>query len=78
MLFLNPSHIEAKYRAITITTAELYWIRMLVKDLAAQFLDLLSSPTHWCDNIRAMTLASNPVFHAHAKHIDIDFNSFYT
>jgi hypothetical protein len=38
---------EAEYRSMCLTTAEMYWIRMLLKEL---HLPLLSPPTLWCDN----------------------------
>lgn len=28
----------------------------------------------WCDNISALALASNPVYHAHTKHIEVDYH----
>uniref|UniRef100_A0A5B7C753 Uncharacterized protein n=1 Tax=Davidia involucrata TaxID=16924 RepID=A0A5B7C753_DAVIN len=52
-------------------TAELYWIRMLLKDL---HVPILSPPILWCDNVGALALASNPVFHARTKHIEIDYH----
>jgi hypothetical protein len=42
---------------------------MLFKDLQ---LPLLSPPIVWCDNIGAIDLAFNPVFHARTKHIEVD------
>jgi hypothetical protein len=55
-----------------MTVAELYWLRMLFKDLQ---LPILSSPIIWCDNIGAsLALASNHVYHARTKHIEVDIH----
>ncbi|XP_078444730.1 uncharacterized protein LOC144713877 [Wolffia australiana] len=37
-------------------------------------LPLQSTPTLWCDNLKATYLAKNPVFHARMKHVEIDFH----
>ena len=44
---------------------------MLLKDLGVF---LHTPPILWCDNISVLTLASNPVFHARTKHIEVDYH----
>lgn len=65
------SSTEAEYRAMALATTDLYWLRMLFKDICVP---LFSSPILWCDNIGALALASNPVYHARTKHIEIDYH----
>ena len=43
---------------------------MLLKDLGVY---LYHPPILWCDNVSALTLASNPIFHAHSKHVEVDY-----
>lgn len=31
-------------------------------------------PTLWCDNVSALDLASNPIFHARTKNIEVDYH----
>jgi histone deacetylase 1/2 len=62
---------EAEYRALAIAAAELAWIRQLLCDIHI--------PLHipliiHCDNISAISLASNPVFHSRMKHLQIDYH----
>ena len=28
----------------------------------------------WCDNVSALAIAFNPVFHAHTKHVEVDYH----
>jgi hypothetical protein len=68
---VSRSSTEAEYRSLAITTAELFWLRMLFKDLGVS---LPTAPVLWCDNISALALASNPIFHTRTKHIKVDYH----
>jgi hypothetical protein len=61
---VSRSSTEAEYRARSLIAAELFWLRMLLKEL---HIVLTSSPTSWSDNSGALALASNLVFHARTK-----------
>jgi len=68
---VSRSSTEAEYRSLANTTAELQWLQSLLKELGVF---LSSPPTLWCDNLGATYLTANPLFHAHTKHIEIDFH----
>ena len=44
---------------------------MLFKDIHVM---LATAPTLWCDNISALALTTNPVYHARTKHIEVDYH----
>jgi hypothetical protein len=52
--------IETEYRQLAYTAAEISWLRSLLCDLGF----FPYSPRIWCDNISAIAIASNSVFHA--------------
>jgi len=68
---VSRSSTEAEYRSMAQTTAELYWLRMLLQGLQ---ITLSAALSLWCDNVSAIALASNPVFHSRMKHIEIDYH----
>ena len=68
---VSRSSTESTYRALAIATAELCWIRTLLKDLGIY---LSQPPLLWCDNVFVLAIASNLVFHARTKHIEVDFH----
>ncbi|KAM2554831.1 hypothetical protein TB2_018921 [Malus domestica] len=51
------------------TTAEMVWLQQLLKDMS---LSSSVTPLLHCDNISTMALATNPILHSKAKHIEID------
>jgi hypothetical protein len=65
------SSTESEYKALANTTAEVMWLRVLFQELHCSW----SQPaTIWCDNLSALYLASNPVFHARTKHVEVDYH----
>ncbi|KAK9940035.1 hypothetical protein M0R45_016712 [Rubus argutus] len=68
---VSRSSTEAEYRSLANTTAEISWIRHLLCDLQVR---IPYAPLLKCDNMSALALASNPVFHSRIKHLDNDFH----
>ncbi|KAM1794483.1 hypothetical protein ACFX11_034955 [Malus domestica] len=66
---MSRSSTEAKYRAISSTSAELDWIKQLFA-----FLHIPVTIPHilFCDNLSAIALSFNHVQHQKTKHIEID------
>jgi hypothetical protein len=64
------SSTKAESQSIAITTAELYWLRLLFKEFK---ISLASSPVLWCDNVGALAFASNTAFCARTIEVDYHF-----
>ncbi|CAH9060560.1 unnamed protein product [Cuscuta europaea] len=67
------SSTRAEYRVIASATAELTWLRNLLRELQ---ITPTQSHTVLCDNISATYVCVNPVLHSQMKHVVIDFNFF--
>lgn len=65
------SSTEAEYRSLAHCAAEITWIQALLEEINVS---QNSSPKIWCDNLSAKSLASNPVYHARTKHIELDIH----
>ncbi|KAM2102749.1 hypothetical protein ACFX1T_000977 [Malus domestica] len=68
---VSRSSTEAEYRALAHTTADIAWIRLILKDLHEY---LFSPPVIYCDNQSAIALSLNPVQHSRIKHLETDFH----
>jgi hypothetical protein len=62
------STMEAEYMVLAKTTCEVLWLCKLASEL-----DLISDglTSIYIDSQSAIHFATNPIFHAHSKHIDI-------
>ena len=62
------SSAEAEYIAATDAACEAIWLRRLLSDLQQK----IEEPTViCCDNMSAIAMTKNPVFHARTKHIEL-------
>ncbi|XP_019244537.1 PREDICTED: uncharacterized protein LOC109224411 [Nicotiana attenuata] len=66
---VSLSSAEAEYRAMSKVVAELVWLVHLLTDLG---IPSVSPVPVYCDNLDALHIAENPVFHERTKHIEVD------
>ena len=62
------SSSEAEYISATSAACEAVWLRRILKDLQQGTKD---PTTIYCDNMSAIAMTKNPVFHSRTKHIEI-------
>lgn len=65
------SSTEAEYRALATAATDLVWLKSVFQELG---LYIKTPSVVWCDNMGAIALASNPVFHSRTKHIEVDIH----
>lgn len=63
------SSTESEYRALAALTADVIWLTRILNELG---IPQDQATELYCDNISAIAIANNPVFHARTKHIEID------
>ncbi|XP_074351979.1 secreted RxLR effector protein 161-like [Apium graveolens] len=66
---VSRSSSEAEYRSMADTTCEIVWLRSLLTELSVP----QQAPTQlFYDNLSAIYIAGNPIYHERTKHIEID------
>jgi hypothetical protein len=68
---VSRSSTEAEYKAMADATAEVMWVQTVLMELGVP---CPRSAKLWCDNMGAKYLASNPIFHGHMKHVEVDYH----
>lgn len=68
---ISLSSVEAEYRALRKTIAEITWLIRLLGDLG---LPIAAPVPVYCDSQAALHITKNSVFHERTKHIEIDFH----
>ncbi|XP_019163183.1 PREDICTED: uncharacterized protein LOC109159538 [Ipomoea nil] len=66
---VSKSSSEAEYRALASTVCEVQWLHYLLADLSVKF---DAATPLFCDNLSAIAIGENHVFHERTKHIEID------
>ncbi|GKV46548.1 hypothetical protein SLEP1_g53521 [Rubroshorea leprosula] len=65
------SSAKAEYRSMASTTAEITWLAHLLRDIGVA---LNNAPILHCDNLSAIYMTVNPVFHSRTKYVEIDYH----
>ena len=68
---VSRSSAEAEYRSLASSAAEITWLTFLLRDIGIQ---LREPPQLLCDNLSALHMTVNPIFHARSKHIELDYH----
>lgn len=63
--------VDVEHKAMANATMEVLWIMSLLKEIGVS---TTFAPQLRCDNIGATYLVANLVFHAHTKHVEIDYH----
>lgn len=66
---VSKSSTEAEYITMSEVASKIKWISLALRDIEVP---LPVTPIFYCDNLSAVYLTANPVFHARTKHFDTD------
>ncbi|PKI34533.1 hypothetical protein CRG98_045070 [Punica granatum] len=65
------SSTESEYKSLANATVEILWLQSILRELEVS---QCHPSTLRCDNISAIYLTANPIFHARTNHIEIDYH----
>jgi len=65
------SSTEVEYKALADGIAEVIWLQYLLTNLRILS---VSAPIIWFDNFGVTYLSANLVFHAHTKHVEVNYH----
>lgn len=68
---VRRSSTESEYKALADCAAETTWIQSLLHELKVV---VPKPPIVWCENVGALYLTANPIFHARTKHVQKDYH----
>jgi hypothetical protein len=68
---ISRSSAEAEYHVVANDVIEASWLRQLLQELHSP---LQRAALAYYDNINAVYLSTNPVYHQHTKHVEIDLH----
>ncbi len=68
---VSLSTTEAEYRAAAMAAQESTWLKQLLENLHQRTEYVIPL---YCDNLSAIRLAENPVFHARTKHVEVHYH----
>ena len=65
---VSRSSTEAEYRRLASATAEILWLKLLLRELRVTS----RSPIIWVDNLSTILLSANPIQNSRTKHMELD------
>lgn len=68
---VSKSSTEAEYRTMSLAASEIVWLQNLLRVMGLQQQRM---PLLLCDNLSAVCLTANPMFHKRTKHFDVDYH----
>lgn len=68
---VSKSSTEAEYRTMSSAASEVAWLQNLLQIMG---LEQKITPLLLCDNLSAVCLSANPMFHKRTKHFEVDYH----